>query len=76
MNFIIGLNQIHSLYDISVEVYLHQIKNSWTDGREKNDRERLLVPTMHGNVGMEKNQWKVAEDDTVIVDPSDKEQVI
>ncbi|XP_057364734.1 inactive dipeptidyl peptidase 10-like [Daphnia carinata] len=29
---------------------------------------------MHGNVGMEKNQWKVAEDDTVIVDPSDKEQ--
>jgi hypothetical protein len=31
---------------------------------------------MHGNVGMEKNQWKVQEDDTVIVDPSDKEQVI
>ncbi|XP_046649628.1 inactive dipeptidyl peptidase 10-like isoform X1 [Daphnia pulicaria] len=29
---------------------------------------------MHGNVGMEKNQWKVQEDDTVIVDPSDKEQ--
>lgn len=31
---------------------------------------------MHGNVGMEKNQWKVAEDDTVIVDPSDDEPVI
>lgn len=27
-------------------------------------------------MGMEKNQWKVAEDDTVIVDPSDKEKVI
>lgn len=42
----------------------------------KHERERPLVPTMHGNVGMEKNQWKVQEDDTVIVDPSDKEQVI
>lgn len=25
---------------------------------------------MHGNIGFEKNQWKVEEDETVIVDPA------
>lgn len=24
---------------------------------------------MHGNISFEKNEWKVAEDETIIVDP-------
>lgn len=31
---------------------------------------------MHANMNLEKNEWKVAEDDTVIVDPSDRNKVI
>ena len=30
---------------------------------------------MHGNMSMEKNEWKVAEDETIIVDPSDRPKV-
>lgn len=31
---------------------------------------------MHANLNMEKNEWKVAEDETIIVDPSDRQKVI
>ena len=27
---------------------------------------------MHGNISLEKNEWKVAEDETIIIDPSDR----
>ena len=36
------------------------------------DDEAYSICNMHGNIGLEKNEWKVAEDETVIIDPSDR----
>jgi hypothetical protein len=43
-----------------------------TVAHDDDDEAYCNCNDMHGNIGLEKNEWKVAEDETVIIDPSDR----